>query len=415
MARLVVKFGGTSVADPQRIELASLKVAAEVRLGHQVVVVVSAMSGVTNRLIGYCGQINPLADTKERDAVIASGEQITAGLMAIALQKLGLQSRSWMGWQVPLICDEHFGHARIIDLPPEHLESQLIAGIIPVVAGFQGVSENGRIATLGRGGSDTTAVALAAALKADRCDIYTDVDGVYTTDPRIVSSARKLPTISYEEMLEMAALGAKVLHPRSVELAMAWKVPVQVLSSFNEAIGSDYFGTLVTGEENILEKQIVNGVAFSRNEAKVVILSVPDMPGVAASIFSHLAEEGVNVDMIVQNVSPDGKTTDITFTVARSELFTAEEALKKTPLLKDAEIRTDGQVAKVSVIGIGMNSHVGVAKTMFQTLADKGINILAIGSSEIKISVLIKEDYVELAVRALHTAFDLESDSPSSS
>ncbi len=409
MARIVVKFGGTSVADTKRIENAAEKVVAEVARGNQVTVVVSAMAGVTNQLVEYCSSISPLHDAREYDAVVASGEQITSGLMALALQKRGVNSRSWAGWQVPIICDEQHGRARIIDIDPKNLSDTMDAGEVAVVAGFQGISEKGRVSTLGRGGSDTTAVALAAALNADRCDIYTDVDGVYTTDPRIVQQARKLPLVSYEEMLEMAALGAKVLHPRSVELAMAFNVPVQVLSTFAPEIGSDMPGTLVTKEEDIVEKQIVNGVAYTRNEAKVTVVSVPDVPGIAASVFGPLADAGVNVDMIIQNVSPDGKFTDMTFTVPRSDVLRAEEVLKKIDILKGIEIKTASNVAKVSVIGIGMSSHSGVAQMMFRTLADKGINIQVITTSEIKISVLIEEDYTELAVRALHTAYGLEA------
>jgi aspartate kinase len=330
MSRIVVKFGGTSVADVARIEEAAAKVAAESARGNQVVVVVSAMAGVTNELVGYCNAIDPMHDPREYDSVVSSGEQITAGLMAIALRKRGVVSRSWQGWQVPISCDAMHSKARIVDIRPSRLVETLSAGEVPVVAGFQGISEeSGRVTTLGRGGSDTTAVALAAALKADRCDIYTDVDGVYTTDPRIVPTARKLPKVSYEEMLEMAALGAKVLHPRSVELAMAWNVPVQVLSSFESQIGSDFPGTLVTKEDDIVEKQIVNGVTYTRGEAKITLIAVPDMPGVAAGILGPLAEAGISVDMIVQNISADGKTTDMTFTVARTDLPRAVEVLKK--------------------------------------------------------------------------------------
>lgn len=325
-----MKFGGTSVADVARIEEAAAKVAAEVARGNQVAVVVSAMAGVTNELVGYCNAIDPMHDPREYDSVVSSGEQITAGLVAIALRKRGVNSRSWQGWQVPISCDAMHSKARILDIHPALLTQTLEDGQVPVVAGFQGISEEtGRVTTLGRGGSDTTAVALAAALKADRCDIYTDVDGVYTTDPRIVPSARKLPKVSYEEMLEMAALGAKVLHPRSVELAMARGVKVQVLSSFEPRIGSDLPGTLVTKEDDIMEKQIVNGVTYARNEAKITLLSVPDMPGIAAAIFGPLSETGINVDMIVQNISADGKTTDMTFTVPRTDLARAVDVLKK--------------------------------------------------------------------------------------
>lgn len=408
MARIVVKFGGTSVADVQRIENAAAKVAAEVARGHQVTVVVSAMAGVTNQLVDYCKQVNVIHDAREYDAVVASGEQVTSGLMALALQKLGLVSRSFAGWQVPIVTDDQHGRARIADIPPKNLSDCMNAGEVPVVAGFQGVTEGGRITTLGRGGSDTTAVALAAALKADRCDIYTDVDGVYTTDPRMVPAAQKLNKVSYEEMLEMASQGAKVLHSRSVELGMAQQVAIQVLSSFAVEIGSDLPGTLVTREEDIVEQQIVNGVAYSRDEAKVTLLNLPDRPGISAGIFGPLAANGINVDMIVQNVSADGQFTDMTFTVPRGDLARAVETLKAVDILKDVEIRTAANVSKISVIGIGMRSHTGVAQTMFKALADKGINIQVISTSEIKVSVLIGEEYTELAVRSLHTAYGLD-------
>lgn len=410
MARIIVKFGGTSVADPARIEKAADKVVAEVKRGNQVAVVVSAMAGVTNQLVAYCSEIMPDHDFQEYDAVVSSGEQITTGLMALALQKRGLKSQSFMGWQVPIITNDHHGRARIDDIPPDILDGVLDSGFVPVVAGFQGITREGRITTLGRGGSDTTAVALAAALKADRCDIYTDVDGVYTCDPRIVPTAQKLPTVSYEEMLEMAALGAKVLHPRSVELAMAWNVPLQVLSSFEAEIGSDLPGTQVIREEDIVEKQIVNGVTYARNEAKVTLMSVPDKPGIAASIFAPLGDAGVNVDMIIQNISADGQTTDMTFTIPRGDVGRTQSVLEKLPELKIVETRVDTNISKVSIVGIGMSSHTGVAKTMFTTLAERGINIQAITTSEIKISVLIAEEYTELAVRALHTAFGLDKD-----
>jgi aspartate kinase len=410
MPRIIVKFGGTSVADPARIEKAADKVVAEVKRGNQVGVVVSAMAGVTNQLLEYCGQIQSGMDSTDYDAVVSSGEQITAGLMALALQKRGLKSKSYMGWQVPIISNNQHGRARIDDIPPEILDFAMNDDIVPVVAGFQGITKEGRITTLGRGGSDTTAVALAAALKADRCDIYTDVNGVYTSDPRMVPNAKKLQLITYEEMLEMAALGAKVLHPRSVELAMAWNVPLQVLSSFEEAIGSDLPGTQVVREEDIVEKQIVNGVTYARNEAKVTLMSVPDKPGIAAAIFAPLGKAGVNVDMIIQNISPDGKSTDMTFTIPRGDTALAESVLEKIADLDGGEIRVDSNVSKISVVGIGMSSHSGVATTMFSTLAERGINIRAITTSEIKISVLIAEEYTELAVRALHAAFALDKD-----
>lgn len=409
VTKIVVKFGGTSVADPQRIEKAADKVAAEVARGHKVAVVVSAMAGVTNQLVDYCRQIAMDHDNAEHDSVVAAGEQITSGLMAMALLKRGIKSRSFLGWQVPIECDSNHKRARITGINSDNLEAQFNDNCVPIIAGFQGVTDGGRITTLGRGGSDTTAVAIAAAVKADRCDIYTDVAGVYTTDPRVVDKARKIDRISYEEMLELASLGAKVLHTRSVELAMAQKVPVQVLSSFDDAIGSDLPGTLVLREEDIVEQMIVNGVAFTRDEAKVTIRNVADIPGVAASVFGPLADMNVNVDMIVQNISPDGKSTDMTFTTPRSDLTRALEVLKSIDVLKGIDIEADDKVAKVSIVGIGMRSHSGVAQRMFKALADKGINIQVITTSEIKVSVLISEEYIELAVRALHTAFDLDA------
>lgn len=408
MARIVVKFGGTSVADPARIENAAEKVVREIERGCEVAVTVSAMAGVTNQLVDYCRAIDPVHDAREYDAVVASGEQVTAGLMAIALQKRGLAARSWQGWQIPLVTDDSHGRARIERIDSDDMLRAMARGEIAVCAGFQGITPDGRITTLGRGGSDTTAVALAAALKADRCDIYTDVDGVYTTDPRIVPEARKLDRISYEEMLEMASLGAKVLQTRSVEMAMKWGVPVQVLSSFAPEIGSDLSGTLVTKEEDIVEQEVVNGIAYSRDEAKVTLLGVPDQPGIAARIFGPLADANVNVDMIVQNVSPDGAATDMTFTVPRSDLRRTLETVRKTEGVAPRDVRTDDKVSKISVVGIGMRSHAGVARVMFDALAEKGVNIQVISTSEIKISVLIAEDYTELAVRALHAAYGLD-------
>ncbi len=408
MARIVVKFGGTSVADTDRIEKAAEKIAREVALGHEIAVIVSAMSGVTNQLVAYCNAISTTHDVREYDAVVASGEQVTAGLMAIALQKRGISARSWLGWQVPIISDEVHAKARIQGINTDAMEESLKTKEVAVLAGFQGVTSENRISTLGRGGSDTTAVALAAALKADRCDIYTDVDGIYTTDPRIVPEARKINRISYEEMLELASLGAKVLQVRSVEMAYKYNVPVQVLSSFDPAIGSELPGTLVTKEEDIMEQYIVNGVAFAKDEAKVTILGVPDVPGVAARVFGPLADAAINVDMIVQNISPDGTKTDITFTLPEGDLVKAQEVIRSQDIFKNINIRVDTDVVKVSVVGIGMRSHAGVAKTMFSTLAEKGINILVISTSEIKISVLIAREYLELAVRALHSAYDLD-------
>lgn len=408
MSLIVVKFGGTSVADVERIEAAAKKVQREVAKGNKVAVVVSAMAGVTNQLAGYVNNINKLHDPQEYDVVVSSGEQITSGLMALALQKLGLKAHSWQGWQVRVLTDSTHGKARISSIDTQELKGKLLAGEVAVVPGFQGVTEGGRITTLGRGGSDTSAVALAAALKADRCDIYTDVDGVYTTDPRIVPEARKIDRISYEEMLELASVGAKVLQTRSVGIAMKEDVPLQVLSSFEEKIGSDLPGTLVTREEDIMEQELVTGVAYTNDEAKVTLIGVPDVPGVAAGIFGPLADAAVNVDMIVQNVSADGKTTDMTFTVPRADLPRTHETIKKMKDLRYQRLEVSDTVSKVSVVGIGMRSHSGVANTMFKTLAAKGINIQVISTSEIKISVLIEQDYVELAVRSLHAAYGLE-------
>jgi len=408
MGLIVVKFGGTSVADIDRIANAAKKIVRERENGHQVVVVVSAMSGVTNELVGYCDAISGLYDTREYDVVVSSGEQITAGLMAMSLQKLGVAARSWLGWQIPIHTDDIHAKARITSIETDKIRKRLEDGEVVVVPGLQGVTEAGRISTLGRGGSDTTAVALAAELKADRCDIYTDVDGVYTTDPRIVPEARKIDRVSFEEMIELASLGAKVLHTRSVEVAMKNNVNLQVLSSFEDAIGSDLPGTLVVREEDIMEHDVVSGVAYTRNEAKVTLLDVPDTPGVAAKIFKPLADAGINLDMIVQNISPDGKVTDVTFTVVRNDLEHTLKTLESVEDLKGVKILTASDVAKVSVVGAGMISNHGVASKMFETLASKSINIQVISTSEIKISVLIEEDYVELAVRALHDAYGLE-------
>jgi aspartate kinase len=408
MSRIVMKFGGTSMAGIPEIENAAGKVAAEIGRGNQVAVVVSAMAGATNQLVDYCRKISPLHDAREYDAVVASGENVTAGLMALALQKRGIPARSWQGWQIPLKTDEVHGKARIEDIGTVEVEKRLSSGEVAVIAGFQGITSRNRVSTLGRGGSDTTAVAVAAALNADRCDIYTDVNGVYTADPRIVPQARKLPKISYEEMLEMASLGARVLMTRSVEMAMKMNVPVQVLSSFESPVGSDFPGTLVTREDDIVEQHVVNGVAFSRAEAKITLLGIPDVPGIAADVFGPLSGAHINVDMIVQNISSDGKKTDMTFTIPRSDLARTLEALRKIENLAGSEIRADDKVAKVSVVGIGMQSHSGVAQTMFKALAEKGINILVISTSEIKISVLIDETYTELAIRALHTAYGLD-------
>jgi len=404
MARLVMKFGGTSVADLDRIRSVAARVKREVDAGHEVAVVVSAMAGVTNQLVAWCQALSPLHDAREYDAVVATGEQVTAGLTAIALQAIGVDARSWQGWQIPVLTDGAHGKARIERIESAELIRRLKTGQVPVVSGFQGLGPDGRVTTLGRGGSDLSAVALAAALSADRCDIFTDVDGVYTTDPRIVPKARKLDRIAYEEMLEMASLGAKVLQTRSVELAMKQRVRIQVLSSFE-----DKPGTLVVDEDEIVEKELVSGIAYSRDEAKVTLRRVPDRPGIAAAVFGPLAEANVNVDMIVQNVSADGMT-DMTFTVGKADLARAMETLKaRAGAIGYVDLSADSGVAKISVVGIGMRSHAGVANTMFQALAARGINIEVITTSEIKISVLIREDATELAVRALHAAYGLDA------
>jgi aspartate kinase len=403
MARIVMKFGGTSVGDIDRIKNVAKRVKREVEAGNQVAVVVSAMSGVTNQLVDWCKQMAPLHDQREYDAVVATGEQVTSGLLAIGLQELGIDTRSWCGWQLPIQTDGVHGKARIMSIDTDDMVRRMTEGQVAVVAGFQGLGPDSRISTLGRGGSDTSAVALAAALKADRCDIYTDVDGVYTTDPRIVTQAKKLDKITYEEMLELASVGAKVLQTRSVEMAMKHRVRVQVLSSFVDAPG-----TLVCDEDEIVEKELVSGIAYSRDEAKITLIQVPDRPGVAASIFGPLADAAVNVDMIVQNVSEDGKSTDLTFTVGKADLDRAKKVIEEAKLGYD-RMAADANVVKVSVIGVGMRSHAGIAQKMFQTLAGEGINIQVISTSEIKISVLIEEKYTELALRALHTAYGLDA------
>lgn len=413
-SRLVMKFGGTSVADLERIRRVGRLVAAEIANGHNVAVVVSAMSGKTNELVAWTDAAGPAApglpsSDDEYDAVVASGEQVTAGLLAMVLRNMGINARSWLGWQIPIISDAAHGRARIEDIPGDALAARIDAGEVAVIAGFQGVV-NGRITTLGRGGSDTSAVAVAAAIKAVRCDIYTDVDGVYTTDPRIEDKARRLPRVSYEEMLEMASLGAKVLQTRSVELAMAQRVPVRVLSSFVEpGEASPDTGTIVCDEEEIMEKRIVSGVAYSRDEAKITLLGLPDHPGVSSIIFSKLADANVNVDMIVQSRSRDDKIANMDFTVGKRDAARAVEIVNSAKAeIGFEDVRVDDNVSKVSVIGVGMRSHVGVAKTMFSALADKGVNIQAISTSEIKISVLIDSAYTELAVRALHAAYELD-------
>jgi len=414
VSRLVMKFGGTSVADLERIRRVARLVSAEVEAGRSVAVVVSAMAGKTNELVawtdgaGRAAQGLPESDD-EYDTVVASGEQVTAGLLSMTLRNMGVRARSWLGWQIPIITDDAHGRARIDEVPPEKLNAALDAGEVAVIAGFQGVSRDGRIATLGRGGSDTSAVAIAAAIKADCCDIYTDVDGVYTTDPRIESKARKLAKISYEEMLEMASLGAKVLQTRSVELAMAQRVPVRVLSSFVEPGEAPGQGTIVCDEEEIVEKRIVSGVAYSRDEAKVSLFGLPDHPGVSSAIFGRLADANVNVDMIVQSHARTAETANMEFTVGKRDAARAMEIMNQLKAEIGFEhVACDEEVAKVSVIGVGMRSHAGVAKTMFQALADKGVNIQVISTSEIKISVLIDAAYTELAVRALHAAYGLD-------
>jgi aspartate kinase len=419
MAVVVMKFGGTSVATVDRIRNVARHVKREVDAGNQVAVVVSAMSGTTNQLVAWVREASVLHDAREYDAIVASGETITAGLLAIVLQSMNISARSWQGWQIPVITDQAHGAARIIDIKGDKLRERLAGGEVAVVTGFQGIEpERNRVATLGRGGSDTSAVALAIALKADVCDIYTDVDGVYTTDPRIVAKAKRLPKVSYEEMLEMASLGSKVLQTRSVELAMVHKMRTRVLSSFvaPEAIqpvksGGQFedIGTIVCGEDEIVEQQVVSGIAHSKNEAKVTILKVADKPGVAAAVFGPLADANVNVDMIVQNLSADGKHTDMTFTVQADELPCTLDVLKNAK--KDIgyfDVKSSADVVKVSVIGIGMRSHAGVAAMMFKALSERGINILAITTSEIKISVLIDAAYAELAVRTLHTLYGLD-------
>jgi aspartate kinase len=409
MSRLVLKFGGTSVATVDRIKNVARHVKREVDAGHEVAVVVSAMSGKTNELVAWVKEAGELYDPREYDAVVASGEQVTAGLLAIVLQGMGLKARSWQGWQIPLATDGSHGAAAIVDVDGAKLVARMKTGEVAVVAGFQGVGPDQRIATLGRGGSDTSAVALAAAVKADRCDIYTDVDGVYTTDPRIVAKARRMERISYEEMLEMASLGAKVLQVRSVEMAMVHGVPVYVRSSFDPPNATNWNGTLVCDEDQIMESQIVSGIAYSKDEAKITLLGVADKPGVAASVFGPLADAAINVDMIVQNVSSDGKTTDITFTVPAAEFARAMELIRSMrERIGYAELRGDSDVVKVSAIGVGMRTHAGVAAKMFRALAERGINIQAITTSEIKISILIDAAYTELAVRTLHSLYGLD-------
>jgi aspartate kinase len=410
MSRLVMKFGGTSVATVERIRNVARHVKREVDAGAQVAVVVSAMSGKTNELVGWCKEASPLCDQREYDAVVASGEQVTSGLLAIALQEMGVRARSWQGWQVPILTSDAHGSARIAGIEPDGILAGFKdGGEVAVVAGFQGLHrETGRISTLGRGGSDTSAVALAAAIKADRCDIYTDVDGVYSTDPRVVAKARRMERVAFEEMLEMASLGAKVLQVRSVEVAMVHKVPTYVRSSFDDPANPGT-GTLICNEEDIVEAQVVTGIAFSRDEAQITLRGVSDKPGVAAAVFMPLAEAGINVDMIVQVVSAEGMT-DMTFTVGSADYDRALKILEKVKVdVGFSSMAGASDVAKVSAIGIGMRSHAGVAARGFKALSEKGVNIRAITTSEIKFSVLIDEAYTELAVRTLHSLYGLDA------
>ncbi len=417
MARIVMKFGGTSMAGIERIRNVASRVKAEVAAGNQVAVVVSAMAGETDRLVGFCREASPLADPREYDVVVAAGEQITSGLLAITLQAMGCPARSWLGWQLPIKTSDAHASARIEDIDTTALDAALASGEVAVIPGFQGVSDGARVSTLGRGGSDTSAVAVAAAMKADRCDIYTDVDGVYTTDPRIVPRARKLKYVTYEEMLELASVGAKVLQTRSVGLAMKEGVRVRVLSSFDNPASGNNDGTLIVSDEELakiskelnMESQLITGVAYDKNEAKITLTSVPDKPGVVSAIFGPLADASINVDMIIQNIAQAAGTTDVTFTVPGAELARSLDVLGKLKeSLGYAALTSDPNVCKVSVVGVGMRSHAGVAATMFKALAERGINILAISTSEIKTSVLINADFTELAVRVLHTAYGLD-------
>ena len=417
MARIVMKFGGTSMAGMERIRKVAARVKHEVERGNEVAVVVSAMAGETDRLVGFCKEASPLYDPAEYDVVVASGEQVTSGLLAMTLKSMGVEARSWLGWQLPIRTVETHAKARIETIETDALVAAMQAGQVAVIPGFQGQMADGRVSTLGRGGSDTSAVAVAAAVKADRCDIYTDVDGVYTTDPRIVSRARKLDKVTYEEMLELASVGSKVLQTRSVALAMKERVRVQVLSSFEEPGDDPEPGTMIVSEEEIegsdMERQLITGIAHDKNEAKIVLTAVPDRPGIVAGIFGPLADASINVDMIIQNVGHSGIVTDVTFTVPRADVARSVDILEREkPKIGFEKIITDTEVAKVSVVGVGMRSHAGVAATMFKTLADRGINIEAISTSEIKVSVLIDEDETELAVRVLHSAYGLDADMP---
>ena len=408
MARIVMKFGGTSMGGVERIRAVAERVKREVDVGNQVAVVVSAMAGETDRLVSFCREVSPLFDPREYDVVVASGEQVTSGLLAISLQAIGVKARSWMGWQLPIRTSDGHGSARIAEIDTVALNSALDQNQVAVIPGFQGVAPGERVTTLGRGGSDTSAVAVAAAMKADRCDIYTDVDGVYTTDPRIVPRARKLEKITYEEMLELASVGAKVLQTRSVGLAMKEKVRLQVLSSFD-----DRPGTMIVGDEEVedMERQLITGIAHDKNEAKITLTDVPDTPGAVAAIFAPLAEGGINVDMIVQNIAHSRGSTDVTFTVPSAELARSLDVLEAAKgTIGFTSMVHDTNVSKITIVGVGMRSHAGVAAKMFKTLGDRGINIQAITTSEIKVSVLIEEDYTELAVRVLHTAYGLDAE-----
>ena len=417
MARIVMKFGGTSMAGTERIRRVAQIVRKQQAAGHEVAVVVSAMAGETDRLVNFCREANPLFDPAEYDVVVASGEQVTSGLLALTLQAMGCKARSWLGWQIPIRTIEAHAKARVDAIEADAMIAAMQAGEIAVVPGFQGIADDGRITTLGRGGSDTSAVAVAAALKADRCDIYTDVDGVYTTDPRIVARARKLKYVTYEEMLELASVGAKVLQTRSVSLAMKEGVRVQVLSSFTDddaPPADDLPGTMIVSDEEMegvdMERQLVTGIAHDKNEAKVILTRVPDKPGAVAHIFEPLAQASINVDMIIQNVGREKGETDVTFTVQMADLARTQALLEdRKEEIGFNRIITDPKVAKISVVGVGMKSHAGVAATMFKALADRGINIQAISTSEIKVSVLIDEDETELAVRVLHTAYGLDA------
>ena len=418
MARIVMKFGGTSMAGTERIRRVARIVQRQQAAGHEVAVVVSAMAGETDRLVTFCREANPLYDPAEYDVVVASGEQVTSGLLAMHLQALGCKARSWLGWQVPIKTDDAHAKARIEDIDADALMASMASGEIAVIPGFQGVSPAGRVTTLGRGGSDTSAVAVAAAVKADRCDIYTDVDGVYTTDPRIVAKARKLKNVTYEEMLELASVGSKVLQTRSVSLAMKEGVRVQVLSSFidDDAPAADTIpGTMIVSDEELegldMERQLITGIAADKNEAKITLTRIADRPGAVAAIFGPLAAANINVDMIIQNIAKDRGETDVTFTVPLADLARTQALLEER---KDTigyyRMLANSKVAKISVVGVGMRSHAGVAATMFRALADRGINIQAITTSEIKVSVLIDEDETELAVRVLHTAYEMDGE-----